>query len=277
MQDQKVNYINIGCGKKFHTSWENVDMVSHSAHVKKANLLKGIPYPSNSFDVVYHSQVLEHFPKDKAPHFIAECYRILKPGGTIRIVVPDLQNIIEEYQSHLKALQENPNDETAANYDWIMLELYDQTIRNSSGGLMVEYLRKDKHPNEPYLNQRMGFVGSKIKENANEGFTQKFKRVVAEMGILKFTSLVLGNFKNKMLGLLLGEKYRIGQFRLGGEIHYWMYDQYSLGKLLKDTGFSNIQVQNPHKSNIPNWGDYELDVKGEMVHDPTSLFMEASK
>ena len=96
-------------------------MVSHSPHVRQANLLKCIAYPTNQFDVVYHSQVLEHFPKDAAPDFIAECYRILKPGGILRIVLPDLQNIITEYQKQLAILKENPTPESQANYDWIML------------------------------------------------------------------------------------------------------------------------------------------------------------
>ena len=56
-----------------------------------------------------------------------------------------------------------------------------------------------------------------------------------------------------------------------------MYDEYSLGKLLKDTGFSSVKVQNPHTSDIKDWAKYELDIKDGMVYDPTSLFMEAIK
>jgi 2-hydroxychromene-2-carboxylate isomerase len=40
--------------------------------------------------VVYHSHVLEHLPKDAAPRFVGECYRVLAEGGILRVVVPDL-------------------------------------------------------------------------------------------------------------------------------------------------------------------------------------------
>jgi hypothetical protein len=75
----------------------------------------------------------------------------------------------------------------------------------------------------------------------------------------------------------LGEKYRLGNFRVGGEIHYWMYDQFSLGDILKSVGFDQISLQNPHESTIDKWADYQLDVKDGMIYDPTSLFMEAVK
>ena len=50
----KLNYINIGCGNKFHKEWVNMDMVSNSPHVKTCNFLKGIPLPNDQFDVIYH-------------------------------------------------------------------------------------------------------------------------------------------------------------------------------------------------------------------------------
>lgn len=99
---EKLNYLNVGCGGKFHKDWVNVDMTSNSKDVIVANLLKGIPFPDNSFDVVYHSQVLEHFPKEKARDFIKECFRVLKPDGIIRVVVPDLENIVNEYKKFFK-------------------------------------------------------------------------------------------------------------------------------------------------------------------------------
>ncbi len=87
----------------------NVDMVFNSPHVKAYNLLKGIPLSNDQFDDTYHSQVLEHFPKEKAPDFIKECFRILKPGGIMRVVVPDLENIVNEYIKHLNENINNPS------------------------------------------------------------------------------------------------------------------------------------------------------------------------
>ncbi len=57
----------------------------------------------------------------------------------------------------------------------------------------------------------------------------------------------------------------------------WMYDRFSLSRLLKKVGFEDIKIKNPFESEIPNWSDYELDVEKGNVLDQTSLFIEAKK
>lgn len=274
----KLNYVNIGCGSKFHRDWTNIDMASNSPHVKACNLLKGIPFPSNQFDVVYHSQVLEHFEKDKAPEFMQECFRVLKPGGIIRVVVPDLENIAKEY---LKKLDENikhPSDRSQADYDWIMLEMYDQTVRNISGGHMKKYLMQPELVNEDYVVDRIGYVAKHTRDNMLARETSKNRlsyilETVKRVGVARTAKFALAKAK----GLLFSESKRIGTFRLGGEIHMWMYDQSSLSRILSEAGFEKITIKTAHESSIPEWQKYELDVKDGQAFDPTSLFMEAKK
>ena len=78
-----MKYLNLGCGSSFLTmsEWTNLDFTSSGESVIAHNLLNGIPYSDNYFDLVYHSHVLEHFSKDDGEAFIAECFRVLKPGG----------------------------------------------------------------------------------------------------------------------------------------------------------------------------------------------------
>jgi predicted SAM-dependent methyltransferase len=68
-----------------------------------ANLLKGVPFADNSVDVVYHSHVLEHFWDTDGLSFMKECFRVLKPNGIIRVVVPDLEQIVRVYLTNLEA------------------------------------------------------------------------------------------------------------------------------------------------------------------------------
>ncbi|ETR67103.1 MAG: hypothetical protein OMM_11950, partial [Candidatus Magnetoglobus multicellularis str. Araruama] len=119
--------LNLGCGRCYHSDWINIDIQSSGPDVIAHNLFHGIPYTDNSVDVVYHSHLLEHMPKQFGPVFIRECFRVLKNGGIIRIAVPDLEQIVQEYIKNLEnALND---DEQAANrYEWIMLELFDQTV-----------------------------------------------------------------------------------------------------------------------------------------------------
>jgi len=272
----KINYLNVGCGNKFHKEWVNVDMASSSTDVIVANLLKGIPFPDESFDVVYHSQVLEHFPKEKALNFIKECFRVLKPNGIIRVVVPDLENIVDEYKKFLNENIENPNNLSAANYDWIMLEMYDQTVRNYSGGQMAEFLKQPHVINEKYVIDRIGFVGRSIRNSylSRNTISGNFKK--AFFSVSMFKKAVKYIFR-KIRYKVTSETSKIGEFRLGGEIHMWMYDRYSLSRLLKNGGFEEVSIKSPFESDIPKWKEYELDIKDGLVYDPTSLFVEARK
>jgi SAM-dependent methyltransferase len=120
--------LNLACGTRFHGDWNNVDFspyarlsrrpiatfVLRAARVISSersdtitkmresitawDLRHGIPYPDDCFDVVYHSHFLEHLPRDAAEGFLLECKRVLKPGGVIRVVVPDLDYLVERYR-----------------------------------------------------------------------------------------------------------------------------------------------------------------------------------
>jgi SAM-dependent methyltransferase len=63
------------------------------------DLRRGLPmYPDGSVDAVYGGQMVEHLnPIHEVPKFLAECYRVLKPGGRIRLTTPDLDALIHHY------------------------------------------------------------------------------------------------------------------------------------------------------------------------------------
>lgn len=277
----RLPYLNIGCGSKYHGDWVNVDLNPHSRDVMSYNILKSLPFPDETFEVIYHSQVLEHIPKKRALDFIRECRRVLKKNGIIRVVVPDLENIAGEYIKLLRKNLKSPSRESEANYDWIMLELYDQAVRDTSGGEMAEYLQQKKMINESYVIERAGYVARLLRErflsDTGDSVKDKITRDIRSLGFPELTKKVLRFTKERIFQLFLGEKYRIGNFRMAGENHLWMYDRYSLSRLLKSAGFRNIKVKDPFISDISDWHKYELDVKEGFVFDPTSLFMEARK
>ncbi|MEO6456361.1 MAG: hypothetical protein ABIN97_19950, partial [Ginsengibacter sp.] len=62
-----------------------------------------------------------------------------------------------------------------------------------------------------------------------------------------------------------------------GEIHLWMYDKYSLRRLLTNNGFKNISFVTAFDSNLPDWKKFELDGKNGIIRKPDSLFTEAFK
>jgi glycosyltransferase involved in cell wall biosynthesis/predicted SAM-dependent methyltransferase len=245
--------LNLGCGSKYHNDWVNVDMVSMNNGVIQHNLEEPLPFDENSFDVVYHSHVLEHFSRNVAFKFIRECHRVLRNGGIIRVVVPDLEQIAKHYLSIFERSLAG-DLEAQAKYDWIILEMFDQMVRNYSGGEMLKYWQQEKMPAEEFVLERMG---SEVRNIINS--------VKRKTGFINMNSAEL-------------DAETIGKFRLSGEIHQWMYDKYSLGKLLKETGFKNIKVCNSFESSIPDFNKYHLDVEEDnSIRKPDSLFMEAIK
>lgn len=278
MTDLKL--LNLGCGSRYHTEWINIDFVSQSKDVIAHDLLKGIPFPDNTFDAVYHSHVLEHFPKDKATEFIKECFRVLKPNGIIRIVVPNLENIVENYLKEMRDAMVGVEG-ADKNYDWLMLELYDQVVRNQSGGEMAKYLQQDNISNENFVHDRIGRTYVEIRKSYskyNNGGINVIKQSTKFFTyFLKNNITVLKYRVKKLFSSDILPKYlqyiKIDKFRSSGEIHQWMYDRYSLSRLLKESGFAEIKVKTAIESDIPNWNFYGL-FDG---HDSVSLIVEAYK
>jgi predicted SAM-dependent methyltransferase len=279
-------YLNLGCGKRYHNSWTNIDFVSTSESVQAHNLLSGIPFIDESFEVVYHSHVLEHFSNKDGRKFLQECYRVLKINGIIRIAVPDLEQIAREYLKNLSLALEN-DIQAQQNYEWIILEMYDQVVRTQSGGNMVEYITQDEIPNEDYVFGRIGEEGRNIRKVylTNKNITKQ--PPIPEKDKRSFLGKFLGKIKNELKIFLFKDEIKfyeenlrytqLGKFRLRGEIHQWMYDRYSLSKLLKDIGFKDIAIKSAFESRILNWQSFELDSKSGIIFKPDSLFIEAIK
>jgi len=276
-----MRLLNLGCGNRYNTEWVNIDFVATPPHVMGHNLLKGIPFPDAEFDAVYHSHVLEHFSKKDGVNFIKECYRILKPGGVIRIAVPDLEGIVRCYLEQLESALKG--DELAAlNYDWILLEMYDQTVREQPGGEMLKYLQQKTLANEDFIVGRIGMEAMNIRNSMKR--TQQAPAIKTYYSLTFKKIISSSSYKNFLKRILSKKKVQhtdthttIGQFRKGGEIHQWMYDKYSLSKLLSSVGFKDIAKRSAFESSLKNWNNYELESKNGIIFKPDSLFIEAIK
>ena len=273
-----MDLLNLGCGDRFHPTWTNIDFVSRNRTVIAHNLNLGIPFADDSFDVVYHSHVLEHFSKTAANNFLQECYRVLRPQGVLRVVVPDLEQIARTYLLALEKASSG-SQEWARNYEWILLEMYDQTVRNESGGEMAAYLHQENLVNEQFILDRCGMEAKNLIAAQTPPQTEPRAKVLLKQ-IYRFCRYA--NYRqDQIFKLLLGKEYatwKIGQFRQNGEPHQWMYDRYSLALLLEQSGLKNIIQRSPSQSYIANWDSFNLDTEPDgTVYKPDSLFMEAIK
>jgi len=120
--------INVGCGQGVLAGWVNYDnspavLLGRSPlfvwlartfglvdagslefaeycrknHVQYANAQVRLPHADASVDIIYSSHMIEHLDRREARRFLQECLRVLRPGGVLRLVVPDLRVTIDEY------------------------------------------------------------------------------------------------------------------------------------------------------------------------------------
>lgn len=100
--------INFGSGAFMHPRWTNYDFSGQSSYYKKLqglpgknfipiDLTKDLPLPlkSGSVSLIYCSHTIEHLPESTASVFLSECLRLLKKGGCLRLVFP---NVVSDYQ-----------------------------------------------------------------------------------------------------------------------------------------------------------------------------------
>lgn len=92
------NKIAVGCGTRFYgEDWYHLDITSHP-NVDLIGYAHNIPLPDESVDLVYASHVLEYYDWDEAENIVLpEWKRILKPGGKLRIAVPDFEELLTWY------------------------------------------------------------------------------------------------------------------------------------------------------------------------------------
>lgn len=155
--------LNLACGTKMHRGWNNLDFSPYTRLARRPwlvrllravgflsplrqqrlaavdpgvicwDLRRGIPFPPDTFDVIYSSHFVEHLDRAVVPAHLAECRRVLKPGGILRVVVPDLELIARKY---VQALDRLDSGEAAAESvrTWAISDLFDQMVRKGASG-----------------------------------------------------------------------------------------------------------------------------------------------
>lgn len=120
--------INVGCGQTPTPGWRNFDnspslrlsgipllpelllrlklleasqysfiQFARNNNIEYGDAVKGLPMQDESADALYSSHMLEHLDRNEAGEFLKEAFRILRPGGIVRIAVPDIEKKIAIY------------------------------------------------------------------------------------------------------------------------------------------------------------------------------------
>jgi predicted SAM-dependent methyltransferase len=153
--------------------------------VRRANVARRIPHATATVDAIYSSHMIEHLVHAAAWAFLLECHRVLRPGGRLRLAVPDLAALAHEY------------------------------LRNGDADNFLGQLQFETHPPE---------------------------RPFAKLKWLLF----------------------------GSRGHHWMYDARSLGVLMAEAGFVEVEVMEPGQTRIVESSG--LDLRERQAN---SLYLEA--
>lgn len=266
--------MNLACGSKVSLvgDWTNVDFQSPVAGVMEMNILGGLRFPDATFDAVYSAQFIEHLTLEEGEHVLRDVARVLKPGGVLRLVTPDMEELARTYLDLLDCLKRNPEGEAEARYDWVRMETFDQIVRDRSGGDTPAFLSTCDEATKRYVIERIGhtamtfFAPQEIER----------RQLTVDLLISKIDR-VPKRLWRMLVDLFSTETMRVGRFRCSGEVHRYMHDVYSLTRLLQRAGFYSVERVDAHCSAIPEWERYQLDVVGGVVDGPLALYVEARR
>lgn len=163
--------LNVGCGSTVPSTWTNIDnsptiwLAQHPLPWRLARFLRLVPadmadtprwaprviladarrylpFPSGGVDAIYASHFLEHLSRGDAARFLREARRLLRPGGLLRIVVPDVASLVEGYRQARAA-----GDRSAADRLFDNLWVVDKGLSRYPVWLqpLKSFLRTDVH------------------------------------------------------------------------------------------------------------------------------------
>jgi SAM-dependent methyltransferase len=91
--------LHLGCGNKYIPGFVHVD-IQPLAHVDYVNPAERLDFvDANSVDLIYACHLLEHYGRHEVRPVLAEWHRVLKPGGVLRLAVPDFAAVCHTYDS----------------------------------------------------------------------------------------------------------------------------------------------------------------------------------
>lgn len=114
--------LNWGCGPITPYGWVNSDVLAAPGVDTVADIRNGLPYSSGSFDYVVSIHALPELPYCDLDRALAELFRVLRPGGSLRLSLPDLDRALEAYR----------NDDL----DYFLIG--DEVVRSLAGKMIVQ-------------------------------------------------------------------------------------------------------------------------------------------
>jgi predicted SAM-dependent methyltransferase len=90
--------VNVACGPYVLADFVNLDLFPCRSEVVGWDCRRSLPLADGSAGGIRVEHFVEHLePREELPEFLRDSFRILRPGGVLRIVVPDAERYLPAY------------------------------------------------------------------------------------------------------------------------------------------------------------------------------------
>ncbi|HET9886249.1 MAG TPA: methyltransferase domain-containing protein, partial [bacterium] len=196
-----------------------------------------LPFGPRSFDALYARRIVEHLAPDEAKTFANEARRLLEQNGVLRISVPDMEALARDYLAAMDRARAEPRPDRIMDVHekrWLFI---DQFVRRVPGGALGRHIA----------------TGQMTEENLRRAFGDALGAIaVATKSPLPPLRPRLRQ-RAKEAARLISRRRWVHETHASREAHLWIYDRFSLPRLLRTAGFSDIRVVSPENSAIDGW------------------------
>jgi ubiquinone/menaquinone biosynthesis C-methylase UbiE len=116
--------LNWGCGPLTSYGWVNSDIQRWPGVDFVADIRNGLPFEDNHFDYIVSIHALPEISYGEIDRTLSELRRVLKPGGVLRLGLPDMDKAIDAYR--------------AGDVDYFLIS--DEEVKCISGRMIVQLL-----------------------------------------------------------------------------------------------------------------------------------------
>lgn len=86
--------LHLGCGAHRIEGWVNVDLAPDGSTDLLADCARALPFADGSIAFIHSEDLIEHLDRDGGRRLLDECFRVLRPGGVMRLLTPDLRALV---------------------------------------------------------------------------------------------------------------------------------------------------------------------------------------
>ena len=106
LRTHRVCMLQVGAGMNLLDGCLNVDLEPQRPDVVYMDAAARFPLPDRCLDYIFSEHLIEHLPYAGGVQMLRESFRVLKPGGKIRIVTPDLEFYLSLFATNRSEPQE---------------------------------------------------------------------------------------------------------------------------------------------------------------------------